>query len=75
MSKYSVFADIFLKKCTNFCFYFTNKVVGREFELQTALAGTDVDVGELQAGFVDEGGKGFLHANGGAAATDVAGEG
>ena len=46
-----------------------------DFQLETAKAGADVDVVVEEGAFVDEGGEGFLHADGGAAAADVAGGG
>ena len=44
-------------------------------DLQTPLSGTDINVIELSGGVVDIGRKMLFHADGGAAATDVAGEG
>ena len=50
--------------------------VGRgSLELEAAHAGADVYVGELCDGGLVVGGEGFLHADGGAAAADVAGQG
>ena len=46
-----------------------------DLDLEATHTGTDVDVGVLVAGVVHVGGEVLLHADGRAAATDVAGEG
>ena len=42
-----------------------------EFELQPALSGTDVDIGELQAGFVNIGRERLFHADRRTTAADI----
>ena len=51
-----------------------DEVLRGYLELESAHAGTDKDVVELFGCGVDVGGKGFLHADGAASATNVAGE-
>ena len=51
-----------------------DEVLRGDFELQSAHARADVYVAELQAGLVDVGRKGLLHAHGRAAAPYVAGQ-
>lgn len=53
---------------------FFDQVTWSQFDLQAALAGTDVDGVKLLGGLMDVGGKMFFHADRRAASPDVAGE-
>lgn len=52
-----------------------DQILRSDPDLQTPLSGTDINVIELSGGVVDIGREMLFHADGGAAATDVAGEG
>ena len=51
--------------------YLLYQILRIEFELQPALSGTDVDIGELQAGFVNIGRERLFHADRRTTAADI----
>ena len=63
---------MFLRKVGHGSAAFADKVLWREFYLQTALSRTYIDIREIEGGLVEEGGKMLLHADGRTASADVA---
>lgn len=57
------------------CSCLPDQILRSDPDLQAPLSGADINVIELSGGVVDIGREMLFHADGGAAATDVAGEG
>ena len=70
-TKVALFTDLFVEKEANCRFGLIDKVLRSQFQLQSSHSGTDEDVGEIHAGFVDVGGKWLLHADGRTTSPDV----
>ena len=60
-----------LEKPANLSVYLLYQILRIEFELQPALSGTNVDIGELQAGFVNIGRERLFHADRRTTAADI----
>ena len=63
-TKVALFTDLFVEKEANCRFGLIDKVLRSQFQLQSSHSGTDEDVREIHAGFVDVCGKRLLHADG-----------
>ena len=67
--------EAYVDDFTNVCVDELDEVLGRDAYLQAPYPGAHIDAVVEQGAFVDECGKGLFHADGRAAAADVAGQG
>ena len=70
-TKVALFTDLFVEKAANCRFGLIDKVLGGQFQLQSSHSGTDEDVREIHAGFVDVCREWLLHADGRTTSADV----
>ena len=68
----ALFTDLFVEKAANCRFGLVDKVLGSQFQLQSSHSGTDEDVREIHAGFVDVCREWLLHADGRTPSAEVA---